>query len=310
MSGRPAGCASPLTACTGRSSRRPVLTRAVLPGPVVPARRPGQLQRGPLVLRDHGRGVDGGRGVVGAHGQRLVGPGGHRRMAIGQGPARDPVRVLGLILAGRLGARDELHVGPELLAADLDDVVGFLAQRPGDGPVAVHGDVHQGDPQAQILHVGDDLGQVLFRADDQRIGDGVVAGQRGQVPVDLGFHALPAAGADLRHPQLDAGQVGQGVLFGGAAPVDRGLVPVAAQQRQAGPLPGQPAHELQQPLVVPGDRFAAAGSVHGHGTIREHVACVNEQRAAIHGPTVLPSAPHPPRGDLGAVASFSGPIRT
>jgi hypothetical protein len=49
-------------------------------------------------------------------------------------------------------------------------------RRAGKGPVAVYGDVHQGDPQAQVLHVGDDLGQVLFRADDQRVGDGVVAG--------------------------------------------------------------------------------------------------------------------------------------
>jgi len=47
--------------------------------------------------------------------------------------------------------------------------------------------------------------------------------------------------------------------------------------------------------------------VHGHGTIREHVASVYEQRAAIHGRTVLPSAPHSPRGTLGAVASFPRP---
>jgi hypothetical protein len=28
--------------------------------------------------------------------------------------------------------------------------------------------------------------------------------------------------------------------------------------------------------------------VHGHGTIREHVTSVNEQRAAIHGPPSFP----------------------
>jgi len=36
--------------------------------------------------------------------------------------------------------------------------------------------------------------------------------------------------------------------------------------------------------------------VHGHGTIREHVTSVNEQRAAIHGLTVLPSAQRPAFG--------------
>jgi hypothetical protein len=27
---------------------------------------------------------------------------------------------------------------------------------------------HQGDPHAQVLHVGDDLSQILFRADHER----------------------------------------------------------------------------------------------------------------------------------------------
>jgi len=39
--------------------------------------------------------------------------------------------------------------------------------------------------------------------------------------------------------------------------------------------------------------------VHSHSTIREHVTSVNEQRAAIHGPTVLSSA-------LGAAARLPG----
>jgi hypothetical protein len=98
--------------------------------------------------------------------------------------------------------------------------------------------VHQGDPHAQVLDVGDDLGQVLFRADHERIADRAVTGQRGQVAVDLGFHALTPTRADLRHAELDAWHVGQRVLLGGAAAVHGGLVPVAAQYRQAGALPG------------------------------------------------------------------------
>jgi len=158
-------------------------------------------------------------------------------VAIGQRPDRGQVAVL--VLTGGFGPGDELHVGAQVVAADLDDVVGLLAERAGDGPVPVHRDVYQGDPHAQVLDVGDDLGQVLFRADHERVADRVVPGQRGQVAVDLGFHALAPAGADLRHAKLDARHVGQRVLLGGAAAVHGGLVPVAAQYRQARALPGQ-----------------------------------------------------------------------
>ena len=226
--------------------------------------------------------------MVRRRGQRLVGRRARQRVAVRQRPGR---RVLGtFLLVGLdgLGTRDQLHVGPQVLAADLDDVVGFLAERARDGPVAVHGDVHEGDPQAEVLYVGDDLSQVFFRADHERVADRVIARQRGQVTVNLGFHALAPAGADLRDAELDARHVGQHVMLRRAATVHGGLVPVAAEQGQARPFSGQAGQKPQQPLVVPGDRLAAAGSVHSHGTIREHVTCVDEQRAAIHGPTVLP----------------------
>src|SRR5208282_4951091 len=99
-------------------------------------------------------------------------------------------RVFGtFLLVGMdgLGARDQLYVGPQVLTADLDDVIGFLPESTRDGPVAVHGDVHEGDPQAKVLYVGDDLSQVFFRADHERVADRVVARQRGQVAVNLGF---------------------------------------------------------------------------------------------------------------------------
>ena len=253
---------------------------------------PRQLQRRPLVLRHDRRGVDGGRRVVpGRRGHLLVGRRSRRRVSVGQRPGRGEVAVL--VGVDGLGSGDQLHVGPQVVAADLDDVVGLLAERPGNGPVPVHRDVHQRDPHAEILDVGDDLGQILFGADHQGIADRVVARQRGQVAVNLGFDAFAPAGTDLRDAELDARHVGQRVLLGGAAAVHGGLVPVAAEQWQAGSLPGQVRQQLQKSLVVPGDRLAAARSVHGHGTIREHVTSVNEQRAAIHGPTVLPSAQRP-----------------
>ena len=279
----------PVRSSRARSSRA---SRSVARLPVLPRRRPGQLQRGPLVFGHDRRGVDGGGRVVPRRGGRLlVGRRGRGRVAVGQRPDRGEVAVL--VRVGGLGPGDQLHVGPQVVAADLDDVVGLLAERPGDGPVPVDRDVHQRDPHAQVLDVGDDLGQVLFRADHERVADRVVAGQRGQVAVDLGLHALAPAGADLRHAELDARHVGQRVLLGGAAAVHGGLVPVAAQHRQAGAFPGQAGQQLQESLVVPGDRFGAARPVHSHGTIREHVTSVNEQRAAIHGPTVLPSAQRP-----------------
>jgi len=170
-------------------------------------------------------------------------------MTVSQRPHRGQVAIL--VRVDGFGPRDELHVGPQMVAADLDDVVGLLAERPGDGPVPVHRDVHQGDPHAQVLDVGDDLGQILFRADHERVAYPVVAGQRGQVTVDLGLHAFAPAGTDLRHAELDARHVGQRVLLGGAAAVHGGLVPVAAQYRQARAFPGQAGQQLQKSLVVP-----------------------------------------------------------
>jgi hypothetical protein len=68
--------------------------------------------------------------------------------------------------------------------------------------------VHQGDPQAEILDIGDDLSQVLFGADHERVANRVVARQRGQVAVNLGFYALAPTGPDLRHPELDPWYIG------------------------------------------------------------------------------------------------------
>src|SRR5690606_8602294 len=81
-------------------------------------------------------------------------------------------------------------------------------------------------------------------AGQDRVGERAVAGEGHQVAVDLGVDALAAAGADAAEPQLEAGQVGQRVVLGGAAALDRGLVPVAAQEGQSGPFSGEVAQEL------------------------------------------------------------------
>jgi hypothetical protein len=67
----------------------------------------------------------------------------------------------------------------------------------------------------------------------------------------LGVDALTAPRAHARQPQLDARQVGQRVVLGRPAGLDGGLVPVAAQQRQAGALAAEIAEELQQPAEIP-----------------------------------------------------------
>ena len=90
---------------------------------------------------------------------------------------------------------------------------------------------------------------------------------------------------------------------------DRGLVPVAAQQRAAGPLPGDAAHERQQACIIPGYGLSVAGSVHGHRAIRQHVARVHEQRAPIHATPSFPRretlpAPSQPRDGSRQVARF------
>jgi hypothetical protein len=96
-----------------------------------------------------------------------------------------------LVEPGRLSASDEVHERPKVRAGDFYDVVAFLAERLRDTPRPVGADVQQDYPDAQILHFGDHLREILFGADDDRVANRVVPGQRGQVAVDLGFDAFP-----------------------------------------------------------------------------------------------------------------------
>ncbi len=160
---------------------------------------------------------------------------------------------LGLVWTGRLGPGDQLHVLAQLLGAEIHDVVALLAQRPGTRPVAIGGDLQQRDPHAQVLHVRDHLREVFLGAHYHHVADGLVPRQRGEVAVNLAFHAFPAPWAHLRQPKLHPGQVGQHVVVGGSPAFNGRLVPVATQQREPGALHRQVAEQLQQSRVVPGD---------------------------------------------------------
>ena len=207
---------------------------------------------------------------------------------VGQRAPRGHGQLIGLVGAQCGGPGDEFGVGAQVPLTDLDDVVTFLPQAARDGPVAADRDVHDEHPDAEILDVGDDLGQILFGADQQRVADRVVPGQRGQVAADLAFHAFAAARPQPAQPQLQPGEIGQRVVLRGAAALDGSLIPVAAQQREAGPFPGDAAEELEQACVIPGYGLSVAGSVDGHRAIRQHVARVHEQRAPVHATPSFP----------------------
>ena len=246
--------------------------RLWFPGDAVPLafgqRRPVAVRRlrGPLVLGDHRPGVEPRRCGMRAHGHRRLPdhPGG--AVAVGGRAARVGGYRLALFLPDRLRPDDKLHRRPQMRLADLDDFVALLAERGGGRP-AGRGDVHQDHPQAEILHVGDHLREVFLRAHHQRVADRPVPGERGQVAVDLACHALAAAGLHLAEPQLHPGQVSEDLVLGTAAALDRGLVPVAAQQRQAGAIACHVPQDFEYPGMVPGNGLPVAGAVNGHRAI-------------------------------------------
>ena len=150
--------------------------------------------------------------------------------------------------------------------ADLDDFVALLAERGGGRP-AGRRDVHEDHPEAEILHVGDHLREVVLRADHQRVADRPVPGERGQVTVDFAFDAFPAAWLHPAESQLHAGQVSEDLVLGTAAALDRGLIPVAAQQWQAGVIARHVPEDFEYRGIVPGNGLPVAGAVNGHRAI-------------------------------------------
>jgi len=119
-----------------------------------------------------------------------------------------------LVLSERFRTHHELHVGTQVRLVDLDDVVAFLPQGSGNGPVAAHRDVHEGDADAEILNVGDDLLQILFRTDQERFLQGAVTRQGDQVAVDLALDPLAPARPHPPQPQLHPRKVGERVVLG------------------------------------------------------------------------------------------------
>jgi hypothetical protein len=192
-----------------------------------------------------------------------------------------------LVRARRLGTRDQLGERPELQGADLHDVVALLAQRPGDRPAAVRGDVQERHAHAEVLDIRDDLRQLLRGADDHGVADRLVTGEGGEVTVHLALDSV-VPGPGLDEPELESGHVSQGIVLGTAAAVGDTVVPVAAQHRKTRTLSGQCREKLQQPWKVPRYGFPASSTVHRHGTVRQDIASVDEQRAAIHAPPSFP----------------------
>jgi hypothetical protein len=144
----------------------------------------------------------------------LVAEGADRPVAVGQSPSRVAAGDPALVIPEWFRAHHELHVRPQVCLTDLDDVVAFLPEGTGDGPVAVHCDVHEGDPEAEILDVGDDLRQILLGADHERVPQCAVTRQGGQVAVDLALHPLAPARPHPAQPQLHPGKVGERVMVG------------------------------------------------------------------------------------------------
>ena len=66
----------------------------------------------------------------------------------------------------------------------------------------------------EVLDVRDDLRQVLLGTDHERVLQGAVTRQGGQVAVDLALHALAAARPHPAQPQLHPGKVGERVMLG------------------------------------------------------------------------------------------------
>src|SRR5260370_36175586 len=108
-----------------------------------------------------------------------------------------------------MGTGNEIHKRPQVGAGNVDDVITLLAQRPGHRRVPVHRDVHDGDAHAEILYLGDDLGEILLGAYDDSGADRAVPVARDQLPVHLSLDALTSARAYPAEPDLEPGKAGQ-----------------------------------------------------------------------------------------------------
>src|SRR6266545_1968680 len=144
----------------------------------------GRRLGGALEVRDDRGGVDGRRSRQCRSGQSTMSHGADGRpVAVGQGSAWVGTGRVLIRTMRWLGAGDQVDEWPQVGAAYLENVIALLAQWPRDRPVPVHGDMHENDPDPEVLHLGDHLGKILFAADEDSVGDRPVSGQGVQVTV-------------------------------------------------------------------------------------------------------------------------------
>ena len=189
----------------------------------------------------------------------------------------------------RLGAADQVDKRPQVHAGDLDNVVALLAERLRNGPATIRSDVQDDDAQAKVLDLGDDFGEVLVGAGDERVSDRAALRERDDVPAQLALDALAAAWPGVDQAQLEAWHLGERIVLDSAAAIG-GFIPVAPQHGQAGAVSRKSGEELQEPGVVPGNGVTAARAVNGHRAICEGIACIDEQGTAIHATPSFPDA--------------------
>lgn len=136
------------------------------------------------------------------------------------------------------------------------------------------------DPRAVPLRGLDRRDQVLVTADQRRVADRPVSGQRLQIRADERVDALLLiVGVEVAQPDLDVGQLGDGLLLGGVDTAPGAVVPVHPQQTAVREdRPGLVDEGLDQPLGVEVERPAVlvAGDQQTGGGV--HIPGVDEDR--------------------------------
>jgi hypothetical protein len=136
--------------------------------------------------------------------------------------------------------------------------------------------VQNDHPQAKVLHLSDDLRDVLVGAGDEGVADRTTLSQSHQVAPQLALNSFPAPGKGIEKPQLEAGHLGERIVLGRSAAFCGSLIPVTAQHGKPGTVSREASQQLQQARVIPRDGIPAARAMNGHGAIGEGIACINE----------------------------------
>jgi hypothetical protein len=165
---------------------------------------------------------------------------------------------------------------------NLDDVVAFLSQRQRNGPTTVRRDVQDHHSEAEILDFRHYFGNMLIRASNERVTNRTTLSERHQIATQLALNAFSTAGQRVDQPELKTRHLGERIVLSCPAPLRGGLVPIATEHRQTGAVPSQASEQFQQASVIPGDGVSTTRAMNRHRAIGEGIACINEERAAIH----------------------------